>query len=48
MFLFINFPQNTSDNWSGGNAPPPVEQQTHSWCLTPQKLQVCKLFFKKF
>lgn len=33
--------QNTSDNWSGGNAVPhpPVQQQTHSWCLTPQKLQ---------
>ncbi|XP_029329353.1 lysine-specific demethylase 6A isoform X8 [Mus caroli] len=35
----IKYLQNTSDNWSGGNAPPPVEQQTHSWCLTPQKLQ---------
>uniref|UniRef100_A0A0G2K6D0 [histone H3]-trimethyl-L-lysine(27) demethylase n=1 Tax=Rattus norvegicus TaxID=10116 RepID=A0A0G2K6D0_RAT len=34
--------QNTSDNWSGGNAVPhpPVQQQTHSWCLTPQKLQM--------
>ncbi|XP_021043162.1 lysine-specific demethylase 6A isoform X14 [Mus pahari] len=37
----IKYLQNTSDNWSGGNAVPhpPVEQQTHSWCLTPQKLQ---------
>uniref|UniRef100_H0VR46 [histone H3]-trimethyl-L-lysine(27) demethylase n=1 Tax=Cavia porcellus TaxID=10141 RepID=H0VR46_CAVPO len=33
--------QNTSDNWSGGPAVshPPVQQQAHSWCLTPQKLQ---------
>ncbi|XP_060230880.1 lysine-specific demethylase 6A isoform X13 [Meriones unguiculatus] len=33
--------QNTSDDWSGGNAVPhpPVQQQTNSWCLTPQKLQ---------
>ncbi|KAF6391012.1 ubiquitously transcribed tetratricopeptide repeat containing, Y-linked [Rhinolophus ferrumequinum] len=33
--------QNTSDNWSSGHAVshPPVQQQTHSWCLTPQKLQ---------
>ncbi|KAL1766056.1 lysine-specific demethylase 6A isoform X10 [Sigmodon hispidus] len=33
--------KNTSDNWSGGHAVPhpPVQQQTHSWCLTPQKLQ---------
>ncbi|PNJ69629.1 UTY isoform 6 [Pongo abelii] len=33
--------QNTSDNWSGGHAVshPPVQQQAHSWCLTPQKLQ---------
>ncbi|XP_017720039.1 PREDICTED: lysine-specific demethylase 6A-like, partial [Rhinopithecus bieti] len=32
---------NTSDNWSGGHAVshPPVQQQAHSWCLTPQKLQ---------
>ncbi|XP_031199768.1 lysine-specific demethylase 6A isoform X8 [Mastomys coucha] len=37
----IKYLQNTSDNWSGGNAVPhpPVQQQTHSWCLTPQKLQ---------
>ncbi|XP_017652912.1 lysine-specific demethylase 6A isoform X9 [Nannospalax galili] len=34
--------QNTSDNWSGGHAVshPPVQQQAHSWCLTPQKLQM--------
>ncbi|XP_011378340.1 lysine-specific demethylase 6A isoform X10 [Pteropus vampyrus] len=33
--------KNTSDNWSSGHAVshPPVQQQTHSWCLTPQKLQ---------
>uniref|UniRef100_A0A2K5QPB4 [histone H3]-trimethyl-L-lysine(27) demethylase n=1 Tax=Cebus imitator TaxID=2715852 RepID=A0A2K5QPB4_CEBIM len=33
---------NTSDNWSGGHAVshPPVQQQAHSWCLTPQKLQM--------
>nr|XP_023420693.1 lysine-specific demethylase 6A [Cavia porcellus] len=33
--------KNTSDNWSGGPAVshPPVQQQAHSWCLTPQKLQ---------
>ncbi|XP_038956301.1 lysine-specific demethylase 6A isoform X18 [Rattus norvegicus] len=38
----IKYLQNTSDNWSGGNAVPhpPVQQQTHSWCLTPQKLQM--------
>lgn len=49
IFLFINFPQNTSDNWGGGHAVPhpPVQQQTHSWCLTPQKLQVCKICFKE-
>lgn len=43
-FFFIDFPQNTSDNWSSGHAVshPPVQQQAHSWCLTPQKLQVCK------
>ncbi|XP_040589623.1 lysine-specific demethylase 6A isoform X13 [Mesocricetus auratus] len=37
----IKYLQNTSDNWSGGHAVPhpPVQQQTHSWCLTPQKLQ---------
>nr|XP_021484791.1 lysine-specific demethylase 6A isoform X6 [Meriones unguiculatus] len=34
--------KNTSDDWSGGNAVPhpPVQQQTNSWCLTPQKLQI--------
>uniref|UniRef100_A0A7J8EKR5 [histone H3]-trimethyl-L-lysine(27) demethylase n=1 Tax=Rousettus aegyptiacus TaxID=9407 RepID=A0A7J8EKR5_ROUAE len=34
--------KNTSDNWSSGHAVshPPVQQQTHSWCLTPQKLQM--------
>uniref|UniRef100_A0A8C0XN11 [histone H3]-trimethyl-L-lysine(27) demethylase n=1 Tax=Castor canadensis TaxID=51338 RepID=A0A8C0XN11_CASCN len=33
--------KNPSDNWSGGHAVshPPVQQQAHSWCLTPQKLQ---------
>ncbi|XP_025713156.1 lysine-specific demethylase 6A isoform X9 [Callorhinus ursinus] len=33
--------KNTSDNWSSGHAVshPPVQQQAHSWCLTPQKLQ---------
>uniref|UniRef100_A0A8D1SH44 [histone H3]-trimethyl-L-lysine(27) demethylase n=1 Tax=Sus scrofa TaxID=9823 RepID=A0A8D1SH44_PIG len=33
--------KNTSDNWSSGHAVshPPVQQQGHSWCLTPQKLQ---------
>uniref|UniRef100_A0A8C0ZGB8 [histone H3]-trimethyl-L-lysine(27) demethylase n=1 Tax=Cyanistes caeruleus TaxID=156563 RepID=A0A8C0ZGB8_CYACU len=33
--------QNTSDVWSSGHAVshPPVQQQIHSWCLTPQKLQ---------
>nr|XP_019573499.1 PREDICTED: lysine-specific demethylase 6A isoform X13 [Rhinolophus sinicus] len=37
----IKYLQNTSDNWSSGHAVshPPVQQQTHSWCLTPQKLQ---------
>nr|XP_021484793.1 lysine-specific demethylase 6A isoform X8 [Meriones unguiculatus] len=37
----IKYLQNTSDDWSGGNAVPhpPVQQQTNSWCLTPQKLQ---------
>uniref|UniRef100_A0A2I3TVX8 [histone H3]-trimethyl-L-lysine(27) demethylase n=1 Tax=Pan troglodytes TaxID=9598 RepID=A0A2I3TVX8_PANTR len=37
----IKYLQNTSDNWSGGHAVshPPVQQQAHSWCLTPQKLQ---------
>ncbi|XP_004064093.1 lysine-specific demethylase 6A isoform X16 [Gorilla gorilla gorilla] len=38
----IKYLQNTSDNWSGGHAVshPPVQQQAHSWCLTPQKLQM--------
>ncbi|KAM7045718.1 lysine-specific demethylase 6A isoform 8-T8 [Molossus nigricans] len=38
----IKYLQNTSDNWSSGHAVshPPVQQQTHSWCLTPQKLQM--------
>ncbi|XP_075814101.1 lysine-specific demethylase 6A isoform X10 [Microtus pennsylvanicus] len=37
----IKYLQNSSDNWSGGHAAPhpPVQQQAHSWCLTPQKLQ---------
>ncbi|XP_038172879.1 lysine-specific demethylase 6A isoform X18 [Arvicola amphibius] len=37
----IKYLQNSSDNWSGGHAVPhpPVQQQGHSWCLTPQKLQ---------
>ncbi|XP_009195710.3 lysine-specific demethylase 6A isoform X23 [Papio anubis] len=37
----IKYLQNTSDNWSGGHAVshPPAQQQAHSWCLTPQKLQ---------
>ncbi|XP_021563713.1 lysine-specific demethylase 6A isoform X8 [Carlito syrichta] len=37
----IKYLQNTSDNWSGGHAVshPPVQQQAHSWCMTPQKLQ---------
>ncbi|XP_037584988.1 lysine-specific demethylase 6A [Cebus imitator] len=41
VILSDTFPQNTSDNWSGGHAVshPPVQQQAHSWCLTPQKLQ---------
>ncbi|XP_070113479.1 lysine-specific demethylase 6A isoform X14 [Equus przewalskii] len=38
----IKYLQNTSDNWSSGHAVshPPVQQQAHSWCLTPQKLQM--------
>ncbi|XP_038172878.1 lysine-specific demethylase 6A isoform X17 [Arvicola amphibius] len=38
----IKYLQNSSDNWSGGHAVPhpPVQQQGHSWCLTPQKLQM--------
>ncbi|XP_054021938.1 lysine-specific demethylase 6A isoform X12 [Melanerpes formicivorus] len=37
----IKYLQNTSDVWSGGHtvSHPPVQQQIHSWCLTPQKLQ---------
>ncbi|XP_012886295.1 PREDICTED: lysine-specific demethylase 6A [Dipodomys ordii] len=33
--------KSTSDNWSGGHgmSHPPIQQQAHSWCLTPQKLQ---------
>ncbi|XP_078514437.1 lysine-specific demethylase 6A isoform X2 [Lissotriton helveticus] len=33
--------KNTSDPWSSGHSlsHQPVQQQTHSWCLTPQKLQ---------
>ncbi|XP_064134256.1 lysine-specific demethylase 6A isoform X21 [Loxodonta africana] len=38
----IKYLQNTSDNWSSGHAVshPPLQQQAHSWCLTPQKLQM--------
>ncbi|XP_057351755.1 lysine-specific demethylase 6A isoform X13 [Manis pentadactyla] len=38
----IKYLQNTSDNWSSGHgvSHPPVQQQAHSWCLTPQKLQM--------
>ncbi|XP_054672390.1 lysine-specific demethylase 6A isoform X12 [Grus americana] len=37
----IKYLQNTSDVWSSGHtvSHPPVPQQIHSWCLTPQKLQ---------
>ncbi|XP_067154074.1 lysine-specific demethylase 6A isoform X7 [Apteryx mantelli] len=33
--------KNTSDVWSSGHtvSHTPVQQQIHSWCLTPQKLQ---------
>uniref|UniRef100_A0A8C4USD8 [histone H3]-trimethyl-L-lysine(27) demethylase n=1 Tax=Falco tinnunculus TaxID=100819 RepID=A0A8C4USD8_FALTI len=33
--------KNTSDVWSSGHtvSHPPLQQQIHSWCLTPQKLQ---------
>ncbi|XP_061483485.1 lysine-specific demethylase 6A isoform X2 [Rhineura floridana] len=33
--------KNTVDAWSSGHtmSHPPVQQQVHSWCLTPQKLQ---------
>ncbi|KAM9389171.1 lysine-specific demethylase 6A isoform 9-T9 [Phaethornis superciliosus] len=38
----IKYLQNTSDVWSSGHtvSHPPVQQQIHSWCLTPQKLQI--------
>ncbi|XP_025891990.1 lysine-specific demethylase 6A isoform X11 [Nothoprocta perdicaria] len=37
----IKYLQNTADVWSSGHtvSHPPVQQQIHSWCLTPQKLQ---------
>ncbi|XP_048349621.1 lysine-specific demethylase 6A isoform X4 [Sphaerodactylus townsendi] len=37
----IKYLQNTLDAWSSGHtvSHPPVQQQVHSWCLTPQKLQ---------
>ncbi|XP_009996168.1 PREDICTED: lysine-specific demethylase 6A isoform X1 [Chaetura pelagica] len=37
----IKYLQSTSDVWSSGHtvSHPPVQQQIHSWCLTPQKLQ---------
>ncbi|XP_063249141.1 lysine-specific demethylase 6A isoform X15 [Prinia subflava] len=37
----IKYLQNTSDVWSSGHtvSHPPVQQQIHSWCLTPQKIQ---------
>ncbi|XP_075571137.1 lysine-specific demethylase 6A isoform X8 [Pelecanus crispus] len=37
----IKYLQNTSDVWSSGHtvSHPLVQQQIHSWCLTPQKLQ---------
>ncbi|XP_034279771.1 lysine-specific demethylase 6A isoform X7 [Pantherophis guttatus] len=38
----IKYLQNTLEAWSSGHTmshPPPVQQQIHSWCLTPQKLQ---------
>uniref|UniRef100_A0A7N4PP24 [histone H3]-trimethyl-L-lysine(27) demethylase n=1 Tax=Sarcophilus harrisii TaxID=9305 RepID=A0A7N4PP24_SARHA len=33
--------KNTSNTWSSGHtvSHPPAQQQVHSWCLTPQKLQ---------
>nr|XP_008105642.2 PREDICTED: lysine-specific demethylase 6A isoform X1 [Anolis carolinensis] len=33
--------KNTLDAWNSGHtvSHPPVQQQVHSWCLTPQKLQ---------
>ncbi|XP_010141175.1 PREDICTED: lysine-specific demethylase 6A isoform X5 [Buceros rhinoceros silvestris] len=38
----IKYLQNTTDVWSSGHtvSHPPVQQQIHSWCLTPQKLQM--------
>ncbi|XP_055987041.1 lysine-specific demethylase 6A isoform X4 [Sorex fumeus] len=38
----IKYLQNTADNWSSGHAVshPPVQQQAHSWCMTPQKFQM--------
>ncbi|XP_053160837.1 lysine-specific demethylase 6A isoform X4 [Hemicordylus capensis] len=37
----IKYLQNTLDAWSSGHTAshPPVQQQVHPWCLTPQKLQ---------
>ncbi|XP_031815231.1 lysine-specific demethylase 6A isoform X5 [Sarcophilus harrisii] len=37
----IKYLQNTSNTWSSGHtvSHPPAQQQVHSWCLTPQKLQ---------
>uniref|UniRef100_A0A8C4PP00 [histone H3]-trimethyl-L-lysine(27) demethylase n=1 Tax=Equus asinus TaxID=9793 RepID=A0A8C4PP00_EQUAS len=41
LIFEINFPQNSSENWNSGQTVSytPVQQQVHSWCLTPQKLQ---------
>ncbi|XP_043848943.1 lysine-specific demethylase 6A isoform X5 [Dromiciops gliroides] len=38
----IKYLQNTSNTWSSGHtvSHPPAQQQVHSWCLTPQKLQM--------
>ncbi|XP_074070238.1 lysine-specific demethylase 6A isoform X5 [Macrotis lagotis] len=38
----IKYLQNTSSTWSSGHtvSHPPAQQQVHSWCLTPQKLQM--------
>ncbi|XP_007528281.1 lysine-specific demethylase 6A isoform X5 [Erinaceus europaeus] len=38
----IKYLQNSADSWSSGHAVshPPVQQQAHSWCMTPQKLQM--------
>ncbi|XP_044526128.1 lysine-specific demethylase 6A isoform X4 [Gracilinanus agilis] len=38
----IKYLQNTSNTWSSGHtvSHPPAQQQIHSWCLTPQKLQM--------